>query len=76
MDGRIKSGHDGVEDATVVEQEAPGAARPIGMPPPHVMPGLDPGIHWRRRLSPSTASRAEGPHGWPDHPRTRSGGQP
>ncbi len=43
MDGRIKSGHDGVVVA-VEEQEhgEPGAARPSAMPPPIVMPGLDP----------------------------------
>ena len=46
MDGRIKSGHDGVVVA-VEEQGEPGATRPFAMPPPLVMPGLDPGIHGR-----------------------------
>ncbi len=45
MDGRIKSGHDGV--VAVAEHEEPGADRLIAMPPLLVMPGLDPGIHGR-----------------------------
>ena len=43
MDGRIESGHDAVGEA-VEEQGEPGAVRPIAMPPPHVMPGLDPSM--------------------------------